>query len=116
MKIPLWIFTGVTRSEPEDILKQPKDEPLGNYLLVGHNISLRHTYHVPFPYILNFMILVLPDSFEWLRNLSIFYHFQPNDIIASGALNGTAVAVYSFVIVFSFAAALYIFQRRDLTV
>jgi len=69
-----------------------------------------------FSYILNFMIPILPDSFEWIRNLSIFYHFQPNDIISSGALNGTAVAVYSTLAITCFAAALYIFQRRDLTV
>ncbi|MBA7586106.1 hypothetical protein ES708_28102 [subsurface metagenome] len=68
-----------------------------------------------FSYILNFMIPILPDSFEWIRNLSIFYHFQPNDIISSGALNGTAVTVYSTLAITCFAAALYIFQRRDLT-
>ena len=69
-----------------------------------------------FSYILNFMIPILPDSFEWLRNLSIFYHYQPNDIISSGAMNGTAVAVYSFIIIACFTTALYVFQRRDLTV
>ena len=67
-------------------------------------------------YILNFMIPILPDSFEWVRNLSIFYHYQPNDIIANDALNGTAVAIYSFISIACFSAALYIFQRRDLTV
>lgn len=65
-------------------------------------------------YILNFIIPVLPDSVAWLRNLSVFYHFQPNNIVTSGSLDGMAVAIYTTISVVCFTAAVLIFQHRDL--
>jgi ABC-2 type transport system permease protein len=65
-------------------------------------------------YILNFIVPLLNPSIEWLRNLSIFYHYKPNDIISSSSLNITAVIVYIAIIVVCFIASLIIFQRRDL--
>jgi len=67
-------------------------------------------------YILNFIVPILSDSFSWLRNLSLFYYYQPNDVVSSTSLNGTAVAVYIVVAIVCFIAALVVFQRRDLTV
>ncbi len=66
-------------------------------------------------YILNFIVPILDPSISWLRNLSLFYYYQPQDIINSAALNGTAVAVYATVAVVGFAAALFVFQRRDIS-
>jgi len=67
-------------------------------------------------YILNFMVPVLDPSWEWLRNLSLFYFYQPNQVVSDVALNWTAVAVYAVVAIVSFVAALLVFQRRDLAV
>ena len=66
-------------------------------------------------YILNFMVPILDPSISWLRNLSLFYYYQPQEIISSGSLNGTAVIVYAAVAVVCFIAALMVFQRRDIT-
>ena len=66
-------------------------------------------------YILNFMVPILDPSISWLRNLSLFYYYQPQEIISSGSLNGTAVIVYATVAVVCFIAALMVFQRRDIT-
>ena len=65
-------------------------------------------------YILNFMVPVLDPSISWLRNLSLFYYYQPNDVVTNAALDGTAVAVYTAVSIICFITALVIFQRRDL--
>lgn len=65
-------------------------------------------------YILNFIVPILDPSISWLRNMSVFYHYQPNQIVNSASLNMTAVVVYVAVIVICFTAALVIFQRRDL--
>jgi ABC-2 type transport system permease protein len=65
-------------------------------------------------YILNFIIPILPDSLAWLRNLSVFYHFQPNDIVTSGSLDGLSVAIYAVISVACFTASVLIFQRRDI--
>ena len=65
-------------------------------------------------YILNFVVPALPESFTWLRNLSVFYHFQPNDIVSSISLNGQSVIIYVAVSVVCLVAALVVFQRRDL--
>jgi len=67
-------------------------------------------------YILNFIVPILSDSFSWLRNLSLFSYYQPNEVVSSASLNGTAVAVYTAVAIVCFIAALVVFQRRDLTV
>lgn len=66
-------------------------------------------------YILNFMVPILDPSISWLRNLSLFYYYQPQEIISSASLNGTAVAVYAVVAVVCSIAALVVFQRRDVT-
>ena len=65
-------------------------------------------------YILNFIVPILGPSLEWLRNLSLFYHYQPHDVVGNASLNGTAVTVYAVVAIVCFAAALIVFQRRDL--
>lgn len=65
-------------------------------------------------YILNFIVPLFNPSIEWIRNLSIFYHYKPNDIISSSSLNMTAVVVYVVIIVICFAASLVVFQRRDI--
>ncbi len=67
-------------------------------------------------YILNFIVPILSDSFSWLRNLSLFSYYQPNEVVATASLDGTAIAVYSTVAIICFIAALVIFQRRDLSV
>jgi len=67
-------------------------------------------------YILNFIVPILSDSFSWLRNLSLFRYYQPNEVVNSASLDGTAVAVYTVVAVVCFVAALVVFQRRDLSV
>jgi ABC-2 type transport system permease protein len=66
-------------------------------------------------YILNFIVPILDPSVSWLRNLSVFYYYQPQEIISSASLNGTAVAVYATVAVVCFIAALAVFQRRDIS-
>lgn len=66
-------------------------------------------------YMLNFIIPVLSDSFLWLRNLSLFFYYQPNDVVSNG-LDGTAVAVFAITAIVSFAAAVWVFQRRDLSI
>jgi len=67
-------------------------------------------------YILNFIVPVLDPSIGWLRNLSLFYYYQPQEIVSTASLDGTAVIVYTAVALVCFAAALAVFQRRDLTV
>jgi ABC-type transport system involved in multi-copper enzyme maturation permease subunit len=66
-------------------------------------------------YIINFMVPILDPSISWLRNLSLFYYYQPQEIVSSASLNGTAVAVYAVVAVVCSIAALVVFQRRDVT-
>lgn len=66
-------------------------------------------------YIINFIVPILDPAVEWIRNSSLFYYYQPQQVVSSGSLDGTAVAVYAGVAVISFAAALIIFQRRDIT-
>lgn len=66
-------------------------------------------------YILNFIVPILDPSVSWLRNLSVFYYYQPQEIVSSASLNGTAVAVYATVAVVCFIAALAVFQRRDIS-
>lgn len=65
-------------------------------------------------YILNFIVPILNPSITWLRNLSLFYHYQPNEVVSSTSLNETAIVVYVVVIAVCFVAALIVFQRRDL--
>ena len=65
-------------------------------------------------YILNFVVPALPESFEWLRNLSVFYHFQPADIATDVALNNLSIAIYVGIFVVCTGAAVITFQRRDL--
>ena len=67
-------------------------------------------------YMLNFMVPLFSDSFSWLRNLSLFYYYQPNEVVTTASLDGTAIAVYSAVTIICFIAALVVFQRRDLSV
>lgn len=66
-------------------------------------------------YIVNFIVPVLGESVNWVRNFSLFYHYQPFEIVNSSSLNGTAVLLFSLTAIISFTAALIIFQRRDLT-
>ncbi len=65
-------------------------------------------------YILNFIVPILDPSISWLRNLSLFYYYNPNEVVATASLNGTAVIVYTAVTIICFIAALLVFQRRDL--
>ncbi len=65
-------------------------------------------------YILNFIVPLITPSISWVRNLSIFYHYQPNDVVNTSSLNMTAVIVYTAIIVICFITALIVFQRRDL--
>lgn len=65
-------------------------------------------------YIVNFMVPVLDPSFEWVRNLSLFYYYQPNEVVSNNALNGEAIAVYSAVIIICFVLSLAVFQKRDI--
>jgi len=67
-------------------------------------------------YILNFIIPALPEHFEWLRNFSIFYHFQANEIVTSVSLDVLSVAIYAAISVICFVAALFVFQRRDMVI
>jgi hypothetical protein len=67
-------------------------------------------------YIINFMVPILDPAIEWLRNTSIFYFYQPNEIVESGSLDATAIAVYTVIILVCFFASLVLFQRRDITV
>jgi ABC-type transport system involved in multi-copper enzyme maturation permease subunit len=66
-------------------------------------------------YILNFIIPILDPSISWLRNFSLFYYYQPQEIINNASLNGTAIAVYAGVAVVAFIAAILVFQRRDIS-
>ncbi len=66
-------------------------------------------------YIINFMVPILDPAVEWIKNVSLFNYYQPQQIVTSGSLDGTAVAVYSGVAVVSFIAAVLIFQRRDIS-
>jgi ABC-2 type transport system permease protein len=65
-------------------------------------------------YIINFIVPILNPSISWLRNISLFYHYQPNEIVNSASLNWTSVSVYTGVSIVCFLAALIIFQKRDL--
>jgi ABC-2 type transport system permease protein len=67
-------------------------------------------------YIVNFMVPILNPSISWLRNISLFYHYQPYEIVNNASVNWTAVSVYAGVSLVCFAAALVIFQRRDLVI
>jgi len=67
-------------------------------------------------YMINFIVPILDPSISWLRNISLFYYYQPNEIVNSASLDGTAITVYAMVSVICCIAALIIFQRRDLAV
>lgn len=66
-------------------------------------------------YIVNFMVPVLDPAFNWVRNTSLFYFYQPNEVVESNSLNGETIAVYLSVIVICFIASLVVFQKRDIT-
>jgi ABC-type transport system involved in multi-copper enzyme maturation permease subunit len=66
-------------------------------------------------YILNFIIPIMDPSISWLRNLSLFYYYQPQEIISNASLNGTAIVVYAGVAMVAFVAAILVFQRRDIS-
>lgn len=68
-----------------------------------------------FSYILNFVVPVIPDSLQWLRNFSVFYYYQPNEVIQSASLNITGVTVFLSVSLVAITGSLFIFRRRDLT-
>jgi ABC-2 type transport system permease protein len=66
-------------------------------------------------YIINFIVPVLSPSLNWLRQVSFFYHFNAVDIVRTGTLNGTAVAVYGVTFCLSLLAAIIIFKRRNIS-
>jgi ABC-2 type transport system permease protein len=66
-------------------------------------------------YIINFIVPVLDPAFKWLRNLSLFYYFKPEPIVRTTALDSTAIIIYALIAIISLAAALFIFQRRDIS-
>jgi ABC-2 type transport system permease protein len=67
-------------------------------------------------YILNFIIPVLSPALSWLRNLSFFYHYNSVDIVRSGDLNWTAIAVYGGAFIVALAGAVIVFNRRNIAV
>ncbi len=66
-------------------------------------------------YIINFIVPVLDPAFKWLRNLSLFYYFKPEPIVRTGLLDGAAIIIYASTAIINLLAAIFIFQRRDIS-
>lgn len=64
-------------------------------------------------YMLNFFSNY-SEGVRGIRYASLFYYWRPQPILATGALDWQAVAVYIGVTVAALAAALVLFQKRDL--
>lgn len=58
----------------------------------------------------------LLGSFDWLTRFSLFYYFQPLEIVVRGELSFTTFMVYGGVTLLCLAAALVVFQRRKAVV
>jgi ABC-2 type transport system permease protein len=56
------------------------------------------------------------EGIGWLGNVSLFHFYWPEQILLTGHLDWTGVAVWSLVTVGTVAAAAAIFQRRDILV
>ncbi|XUW99771.1 MAG: ABC transporter permease subunit [Dehalogenimonas sp.] len=67
-------------------------------------------------YILNFMVPVLSEQWQWLRNLSLFYHFKPNEIIKSASFDNPGFLIFTLTALISIILAFAVFRRRDLSV
>ena len=66
-------------------------------------------------YLLN-VVAGLGESWSWLRYLSIFAAFKPQQAFADGALPVLEIGVLLLIAGIGSAASLLIFQRRDLAV
>jgi ABC-2 type transport system permease protein len=67
-------------------------------------------------YILNFIVPLLSHSFSWLAEVSFFHHYNAVQIVRSGALDWTAVIIFSATFLVCSVASIIIFRKRDLSV
>jgi len=66
-------------------------------------------------YILNLLGPIM-GPFDWLQKLSLFYHFQPFEMLLQGNFALSGLLVYIGITAVCFAAALVVFQRRKAVV
>lgn len=66
-------------------------------------------------YVLN-IVSGLVSSLKWLRYESIFYYFQPANVLTQGVLSKTALITLSVVIIVLSVVGLMRFTRRDISV
>ena len=64
-------------------------------------------------YMLNFMAPSFGEA-GWLQNGSLFYFYQPFELLSDADVNWAGIATYSGIVIGSHLVALYAFQKRDL--
>lgn len=64
-------------------------------------------------YMLNFMAPSFGEV-DWLRNGSLFYFYQPFELLNEADVNWAGIGTFGGIVVGSHIGALYAFQRRDL--
>jgi ABC-2 type transport system permease protein len=55
------------------------------------------------------------EPLEWIGKLSIFHYYEPAPIASELSINWTGIGIYLSIIVICFSAAIYVFQRRDIS-
>ena len=66
-------------------------------------------------YILNILARAV-EPLKWLGNLSIFHYYTPAAITSDLSMNWLGIGIYLGIIIVTFTASLYVFQRRDIVV
>ncbi|MFC1944718.1 ABC transporter permease subunit [Chloroflexota bacterium] len=64
-------------------------------------------------YILNILARSV-GPLKWLGNLSLFHYYEPASIASELSLNWLGIGIYMSIIIISFTASIYVFQRRDM--
>ena len=64
-----------------------------------------------------YILLILARTvgpLKWLGNLSIFHYYEPAAIASELSMNWLGIGIYLGIIIISFTASIYVFQRRDI--
>ncbi|MFQ5794841.1 MAG: ABC transporter permease subunit [Candidatus Bipolaricaulia bacterium] len=95
---------------------------IGGYAFLFSAVSVRVGQAIPlaagltvFLFLLNFLAQLWKPA-QFLKNISIFHYYQPQEILNRGGLAIVDLGVLLGVAVVTFALAWFAFQRRDISV
>jgi ABC-2 type transport system permease protein len=66
-------------------------------------------------YIINFIIPLLNPGIKWLAEISFFHHYNPIEIVRTGASDWTALIIFCVTFLVCSAASIMVFRTRDLS-